>query len=191
MKSIDIPEPDISYFFFSDTRFAWLWVMARIAVGYVWLHAGWAKLQNPAWIGSESGKAISGFFAGVAEKTGGAHPDVSLGYASLIENFAGHHTVFFSYLVTYGEIAIGIALILGAFTGIAAFFGAFMNMNFLFAGTLSINPILLLVQLLLILAWRNAGWIGLDRWLLPWLGVPWQRGKVFGGPGVVRETKDH
>lgn len=51
--------------------------------------------------------------------------------------------------------------------------------RFLFAGTTSINPLLLLIELFLVLAWRNAGWLGLDRWLLPWLGVPWQPGKAF------------
>jgi hypothetical protein len=33
--------------------------------------------------------------------------------------------------VAYGELLIGIALIGGAFVGIAAFFGAFMNFNFM------------------------------------------------------------
>jgi len=31
----------------------------------------------------------------------------------------------------------------------------------------------------LVLAWRNAGWIGLDRWLLPAFGTPWKPGRVF------------
>jgi thiosulfate dehydrogenase [quinone] large subunit len=69
--------------------------------------------------------------------------------------------------------------LLGLFTGIAAFFGAFLNMNFLLAGTVSVNPILLILQLFLILAWRIAGWIGLDRLLLPLLGVPWSPGELF------------
>ncbi len=79
-------------------------------------------------------------------------------------------------MVAWGELLVGIALILGAFTGIAAFFGAFMNMNFLLAGAVSTNPILLLGQLFLILAWRVAGWLGLDRYLLPKLKTPWFRG---------------
>jgi thiosulfate dehydrogenase [quinone] large subunit len=33
--------------------------------------------------------------------------------------------------------------------------------------------------MLLILAWRNAGYYGVDRYLLPALGTPWQPGKVF------------
>ena len=38
-------------------------------------------------------------------------------------------------LVAVGELLIGVGLILGVFTGIAAFFGAFMNWNFMMAGT--------------------------------------------------------
>jgi thiosulfate dehydrogenase [quinone] large subunit len=54
-----------------------------------------------------------------------------------------------------------------------------MNLNYLLAGTVSTNPILLILQLFLILAWRVAGWYGLDRWALPSLGTPWQKGKLF------------
>ena len=32
-----------------------------------------------------------------------------------------------------------------------------------------------LLGVLLVLAWKNAGYIGLDRFLLPLLGTPWQR----------------
>ena len=113
------------------------------------------------------------------QKTGGQHPDVSAWYGNIIQNVALPHTGFISYLVVYGEIAVGIALILGLFTGIAAFFGTFMNLNYLFAGTVSANPLMLLAQLFLILAWRTAGCIGLDRYALPLLGAPWQPGRLF------------
>jgi thiosulfate dehydrogenase [quinone] large subunit len=83
-----------------------------------------------------------------------------------------------------GEMAIGVGLILGALTGIAAFFGATLNMTFLLAGTVSSNPILLLITMILILAWRVAGWIGVDYILLPRLGVPWNPGtKAMHHPG--------
>src|SRR5438874_12107675 len=67
----------------------------------------------------------------------------------------------------------GIGLIIGMLTGIAAFFGVFMNMNFLLAGAVSINPIIGGLAILLVLAWRIAGYYGVDRWLLPLLGTPW------------------
>src|SRR4030095_13361651 len=81
-------------------------------------------------------------------------------------------------LVTYGEVLVGLGLLLGALTGIAAFFGSLMNVNYLLAGTVSSNPILFVLATWLVLAWRVAGWWGLDRWLLPMLGTPWRPGSL-------------
>ena len=82
--------------------------------------------------------------------------------------------VWFAKLVAVGEFAVGIALIIGAFVGIAAFFGAFMNWNFMMAGSASTNPLLFAIAVFLILAWKVAGYYGLDRVLLPMLGTPWK-----------------
>ena len=169
-----IPEPPVARLLFADTRLAFLWLLLRLYVGYQWLIAGWEKLQNPVWFGSKAGVAITGFAMGALKKTAGEHPDVSGWYGMFLKDVVIPNAAIFSYMVTLGEIAVGIGLILGLFTGIAAFFGAFMNMNYLFAGTVSINPLLFLLELLLILAWRVAGWYGVDRFLLPLLGTPWQ-----------------
>lgn len=177
--NLQIPEPALSRFLFADTCMAWFWLIVRIYVGYEWIVAGWAKATSPLWTGEKAGAAIQGFLAGAIQKTAGAHPDVSGWYAYFLTNVAVPHAAFFSYLVSYGEVAVGIGLFLGAFTGIAAFFGAFMNLNYLFSGTVSSNPVLFLLGLFLILAWRNAGWFGLDRWILPAIGVPWQPGTLF------------
>ncbi len=179
MENIYIPEPKLARFLFSDTRIAFLWLLIRLYVGYQWIEAGISKFQNAAWIGSDSGKALRGFVLGALQKTGGLHPDVQGWYAMFLENIVLPHVSLFSYLVTFGEIAIGAALILGVFTGIAAFFGSFLNMNFLLAGALSINPVLFFLELFLILAWRISGWYGIDRWLLPRLGTPWKPGTLF------------
>ena len=87
-------------------------------------------------------------------------------------------------MVAYGELIIGIALILGIFTGVAAFFGGFMNWNFMMAGTASTNPMMLIVAIGLILAWKVAGYIGLDYFLLRWIGTPW---KAEGGSKIPTE----
>ena len=52
-----------------------------------------------------------------------------------------------------------------------------MNFNFMLAGTASTNPLLFALAVLLLLAWRIAGNIGLERFLLPLLGTPWGRGR--------------
>lgn len=177
--NIEIPEPPLSRFLFSNTLFSWFWFIVRIYVGWSWLTSGWGKVTNPVWVGEKAGVAISGFLNNALTKTTGAHPDVQGWYAFFIENVALPNAEIFSYMVAFGELLVGVGLILGAFTGIAAFFGAFMNMNFLFAGTVSVNPVLLLLELFIILAWRTAGWYGLDRFILPLLGVPWKLGKLF------------
>ncbi len=178
-EAVVIPEPKIAEFLFADTRVAWVWLLLRLYVGYEWVMAGWEKMTNAAWVGAHAGTAISGFLKGALAKAAGSNPAVAGWYAWFISNVAIPHAATFSYIITLGELAVGIGLVLGAFTGIAAFFGAFMNLNYLFAGTVSTNPFLLLIQLFLILAWRNAGWLGIDRWLLPWLGVPWKPGTEF------------
>ena len=173
-----IPEPPISKLLFADTRISFLWLVVRVYAGWTWFQAGLEKVQNPLWVGPDAGIALNGFIMGALEKTGGAHPSVQMWYGDFLKTFVIGNVQSFSYVVSFGEVLVGLGLILGAFTGIAAFFGAFMNMNFLLAGTVSINPILFLCQLFLILAWRVAGWWGLDRFLLPILGTPWKAGKL-------------
>jgi len=156
-------------FLFNDTRVAWFWFFVRVYVGYEWFMAGWEKLGADPWTGSQAGGAVKGFLMGALTKTAGAHPDVSMWYAWFINHLALPNAVIISYLVTYGEIIVGVALILGLFTGLAAFSGAFMNLNYLFAGTVSTNPLLLLLEFFLIVGWRVSGYIGLDYFIQPFM----------------------
>jgi thiosulfate dehydrogenase [quinone] large subunit len=174
-----VKETPISHFLFNNTKVAWLWLVVRLYVGYEWLFAGWEKVTNPAWTGSGAGTALSGFLQGSLGKATGAHPDVQGWYADFLQNVVMTHASTWSYVISYGELLVGIAVILGIFTGIAAFFGLFMNLNYLLAGTVSINPILFTLSIGLILAWKVAGYIGFDHWLLPHLGTPWEKGEDF------------
>ncbi len=178
-ESTQIPEPKLARLFFADTRLSFIWLIIRLYIGYDWIMAGWAKVTNPMWFGPTAGGPISGFLMGALKKTAGAHPDVNGWYAEFLKTAVIPNAAMFSNMVAIGELLVGIALILGVFTGIAAFFGAFMNMNYLFAGTVSTNPLMFLLQLFLILAWRVAGFYGLDRFVLPYLGTPWSKGKIF------------
>jgi thiosulfate dehydrogenase [quinone] large subunit len=181
-KRIRFEDPPVAQTLFGDVRLAWLWLILRLYLGWQWLSAGWGKVFNPAWVGSDAGTAISGFVQGALNKTTGAHPDVQSWYAAFLQNAVLTHPVFWSYVVSFGELLVGIALILGLFTGIAAFLGSFMNYNYLLAGSVSINPIMFAIATLLVLAWKTAGWWGLDRWVLPALGTPWRPGTVFHKP---------
>jgi thiosulfate dehydrogenase [quinone] large subunit len=174
-----LEDPPIAQALFGSVRWAWVWLIVRLYVGWEWLNAGWEKLHNPAWTGSKTGAAISGFVSHALTETGGAHPNVQGWYAWFLQQAVLTHPDLWSYLVSWGEFLVGVALIVGIFTGIAAFFGSFMNMNYLLAGAVSINPILFVGAILLMLAWKTAGWWGLDRWLLPALGTPWRPGQIF------------
>ena len=149
----------------------------RLYVGYEWLAAGWGKLSGGTWA---TGEPLKNYW------TKAVAPDTSpiaVGwYHDFIQYMLDHGWyTWFAPLVMWGELLIGVALILGALTGIAAFFGAFLNWNYIMAGTASTNAWLGILAIFLILAWKVAGWYGLDRWLLPLLGTPWQPGGLVGG----------
>jgi thiosulfate dehydrogenase (quinone) large subunit len=173
-KGLVITDPPFARTLLENTRWAWLWLIVRLYVGYEWLNAGIEKLSSPAWW---SGAALKGFWQGaIAIPPAPGRPAISYDWyrAFLTGLLNSGSYVWFAKLVNVAELLIGAALILGAFVGIAAFFGAFMNWNFMMAGTASINPVLIILSILLILAWKTAGWWGLDRWLLTHLGTPWR-----------------
>jgi thiosulfate dehydrogenase [quinone] large subunit len=171
-----VGDPPIAELLFSSTRLAWLWLVLRVWLGWQWFTSGLGKFTNPAWM--DSGAALRAYWErAVAVPEAPARPAITYDWYRDFLNLllAGNHEVWFAKLVVLGELAIGLGLILGAFVGLAAFFGALMNWSFLMAGTTSTNPILLIVAVALMLAWKVAGYYGLDRYLLPLLGTPWQR----------------
>src|ERR1035437_892961 len=174
MKQYIIKDAPLATFLFDNEKMAFFWLVVRIYVGWQWLSAGWEKLNASIWSGPDAGGALSGFINGALSKTAGTHPDVQGWYAYFLQHIVLSHANLWSHMVTYGEVIIGVALIIGAFTGIAAFVGLFMNLNYLLAGTVSINPILFVFSIGLILAWRISGYIGVDRFLLPFFGTPWE-----------------
>lgn len=182
-KSYIISDPPFVRALFGTSGWAWLWLPLRLYIGYTWLTSGLGKIGNPAWM--QTGLALRGFWENaVRVPEAPARPAIAFDwYRVFIQSMLdGQSYTWFGKLVPIGEVVIGVLLLLGAFTGIAAFLGAFMNWNFMMAGTASINPLMFVVTVLLILAWKNAGWIGLDRFLLPALGTPWQRAKITAPP---------
>ena len=182
-----IEDPPIARFLFGDVRLSWIWLIIRVYTGYEWVTAGWEKVTSPVWVGAQAGTALAGFINGALKLTGGDHPSVQSWYAFFLKNFVLPATPLWSTIVAFGELFVGIALILGIFTGIAAFFGGFMNVNYLMAGAVSTNPFLFVFATWLVLAWKTAGWLGLDHWVLPALGTFWRPGKVFRS--ADKETK--
>ena len=169
-----VAEPPVSRFLFNDVRTAPLWLILRIFLGYQWISAAQHKLADPAW--TQTGAALQGFWSSIVKMP----PDVPKAaitydwYRSFIQLLLDAHAyTWFAKVVAFGELTIGIALILGILTGFAALAGAFMNMNFMLAGSASSNPVLFVLAVLILMAWKVAGLVGVDRWLLPILGTPW------------------
>lgn len=170
---------------FSNTEYAWIWLIVRVYIGWNWLHAGWGKLNSDAWVGG--GTALKGFWerATVVPESG-RPPVVYDWYRGFLQFMLDNEAyVWFAKLIAGGEALVGLGLLLGVFTGIAALFGAFMNWNFMLAGSASTNPIMGILGIGLLVAWKTAGWWGLDRWLLPLVGAPWQRGTLLGGTALT------
>ena len=170
---VTIPDPPLAHRLFSTTAFAWLWALIRVFLGYQWVSASLHKLEDPAWV--STGLALKGFWTGaVAIPEKGKPPIAYDWYRSFLQFMLDQQAyTWFAKLVAYGEFVIGVALIVGAFVGIAAFFGAFLNWNFVMAGAASTNGMLFALAVVLMLAWKVAGWYGLDRFLLPIVGTPW------------------
>jgi thiosulfate dehydrogenase [quinone] large subunit len=190
-KIIAVSDPPAAVQLFGNPRWSWIWLAARLYLGYTWITSGLGKLGNPAWM--QSGDALQGFWQrAVAIPEAPARPAIAFDwYRSFLQFLldTGSYT-WFAKLVAIGELVVGVALVLGLFTGIAAFFGGFMNWNFMMAGSASTNPVLFTLAVLLIMAWKTAGWWGLDRWLMPLLGTPWKPGRLFEqkpGAGTVMQ----
>lgn len=137
------------------------WTILRIWLGIQWLEAGWGKVTG----GFDAG----GFMQGAIAKAAGEKPAVQGWYAGFLESVAVPNAELFSILVAWGEMLVGIGLILGAATIPALIAGAFMNLNFLLAGTTSTNPILYTTAIILLFTGSGAYFWGVDRFAIPYV----------------------
>jgi thiosulfate dehydrogenase [quinone] large subunit len=183
--AVEIEGPAFTRFLFGNSRAGLLWLPIRIFVGFSWLEAGLHKFGDPGW--TQGGASLRRYWEAAVTIPEKGRPPISFEWYRDFINVLlnGNHETWFAWVITLGEIAIGVGLIFGVLTGLAAFFGAFMNMSFLLAGSASTNPVLFTLAVGLMLAWKVAGYYGVDRYLLPRLGVPWSPGALFrrgGGP---------
>jgi thiosulfate dehydrogenase (quinone) large subunit len=135
-----------------------IWTVMRIWLGIQWFEAGIHKVTG--------GFDASGFLQGTLAKAAGENPAVQPWYAAFVENFAIPNVKLFNILIPYGEVLVGLGLIVGLATIPALLAGAFMNLNFLLAGTVSTNPILLTVAFILLYVGTAAYYFGADRFAI-------------------------
>ncbi len=175
-------DPAIWKMLMGNTYWSIFWMPIRFFVGLQWLQAGEHKLRDDTWMGG--GTALQGFWEraiAVPEPPGRAA--ITYGwYRDVLQYMLDNQWyTWFAKAVAIGEFMIGLGLLAGTLVGIAAFSGTLLNFSFMLAGTTSSNPVLFGLTVFLVLAWKVAGYWGIDRWLLPIFGAPWSFGSLFKG----------
>jgi thiosulfate dehydrogenase [quinone] large subunit len=187
-----------------------LWLIVRLWLGWQWFSAGWQKLTGAGygnWFTHSTG--LQGFIAGANSSYDNrakafGHAEVTYGWYLHILNAIDAHAQVFSRVVTVSELAVGIGLLLGCLTGVAAAGGVALNIMYITGGSAGPNGIFILLGVLLVAAWRVAGYLGADYFLLPRPGVhlklrvqalsstgrrgPGRNGPGAPGAGVPRRT---
>lgn len=172
-----------------NAYWALLWLPVRFFIGREWLSAGEHKLRDSAWM--DGGSALQGYWEHAVAAPEGGRPAITYSwYSDFLQYMLDNEWYsWFAKLIAVGEFLVGAALIVGALVGIAAFFGTLMNFSFMLAGSSSTNPVLFGLSVFLVLAWKVAGFWGLDRYLLPILGAPWNPGRLFRHEDVPAGAK--
>lgn len=147
---------------------SFIWLVVRVYIGFEWMMAGWAKLSGAEPGFFTSTKGIDGFLQHALSMTGGEHPAVQGWYAALIQHVFLPLDGVLSVAIPLGEFLAGLGLILGCFTTVALLGTLAMNFAYLLAGTLSTNPQLAILEMILLGVGSMAvSRYGLDRWVMP------------------------
>jgi len=186
---VEIEGPAFARFLFSNSRAGLVWLPIRLFLGFAWLEAGLHKFTGTGWL--DGGAALQGYWqaATTVPDTGRAPITYDWYREFLLLMLNNGWYDWFAKLIVFGEIAVGLGLIFGVLTGFASFFGAFMNMAYLLAGSASTNPVMFALAVGVIMAWKVAGYYGVDRWLLPMLGTPWQPKASLKVPGPAPQPQ--
>ncbi|NHN33621.1 DoxX family protein [Paenibacillus sp. S3N08] len=143
---------------------AGIWFVLRIYLGLEWTLAGWHKLTG--------GFDATGFIKGAVAKPvidKATNELIYPTFTAFLEHFALPNAAIFNTVIPIGELLVGLGLIVGALTTVAAFFGLLMNFMFMLAGTVSTNPWLIMLGGIILLAGTNAGRFGVDYYFTPLL----------------------
>lgn len=139
----------------------------------------------------QTGAALKGFWERAVSIPETGRPPIAFDwYRSFIQGLLDVQAwTWFAPFVVYGEILVGVGLIVGGLTGFAAFFGGLMNWSFMMAGSASTNPLLFIAAMGLMMAWKVSGYIGADYFILRYLGTPWKPADTSAGSAPTNATQ--
>ena len=134
-------------------------LILRIFLGFGWFTSGLGKVMN--------GFDASGYLQNAVQNPvlGPDGNAVYPWYTFLVENIFLPMAPVVNVMIPWGELFVGLGLLLGGLTTYAVFFGLMMNFAFLFAGTVSVNPLYILIGLVILAGGHKAGSLGIDRFL--------------------------
>jgi thiosulfate dehydrogenase (quinone) large subunit len=132
------------------------WTAMRVWLGIMWIQAGAAKLwgaENPAFL-HNNGAAVAGFAShGVPAYTW---------WGSFLNSFVVPNSGWIAILVAFGEFAIGVALVAGLFTRVAALGSLALLFTYVMSGTASVCAFYALFAIVILVMWRTSSWLGVD-----------------------------
>jgi thiosulfate dehydrogenase (quinone) large subunit len=132
------------------------WLAMRVWLGIMWIQAGSAKLwgaENPAFL-HHNGAGVAGFAAhGI--------PAYSW-WGSFLHSFVVPNAGWIGVLIAVAEFTIGVALVAGLFTRVAALGSLILLFTYVMSGTASVCAFYALFAIVILTMWKTSGWIGID-----------------------------
>ncbi|ARJ50795.1 DoxX family protein [Staphylococcus lutrae] len=135
-------------------------LVLRLYLGYGWLMSGLGKVMHGGF--NAGGFLQNAVQHPVMTTDGGAQYPI---FTSFLEHIVIPMTPLINVLIPTLEIITGVTLILGLFTPIGALIGLVLNFLFLFAGTVSVNPLYVLIGFFIFVGGYNSGFFGVDRFI--------------------------
>jgi thiosulfate dehydrogenase [quinone] large subunit len=132
------------------------WLAMRVWLGIMWIQAGWAKL-----FGAENAFFLHHNGAGVAGFAAHGTPAYTW-WGSFLHGFVVPQAGWIGILVAVGEFTIGVALVAGLFTRIAALSSLALLFTYVMSGTASVCAFYALFAIVILTMWRTSSWIGAD-----------------------------
>ena len=169
---------------------AGLLLLLRLYLGWEWLNGGFHKLREGFNAAGFLNNAVTNPVMDKATQEA-VYPH----FTAFLKHIVLPNAKVINILIPLGETLVGIGLILGVLTTAAAFFGLLMNFMFLFAGTISTNPWMILIGGIILAGGLNAGKFGVDYYLRPllrtWFGRYTHKAEDGGEFKGMRHVNGH
>ncbi|MGO8950397.1 MAG: TQO small subunit DoxD [Ktedonobacterales bacterium] len=147
---------------------AWVALPLRLFLGVTFAYAGIQKLTDPQYFDPKAvgyiGRQMSGFTHGSP-------------LHGLLTQLVLPHATFFGGLIAWGELAIGLGVLVGVLVRPAAFFGALLSLVFFLSASWRVSPYFYGSDIVFLFGWTvivlagpvAGGWPVLDARLARWV----------------------